>query len=410
MKRLFCLVIVCLLAASSIFGQCPPCCSNLGALPGSGDAHNLAPIPGCDCATRACPGCPGDNRRVMNIRFDTTAGSTWILGPNGHGGVIVEPVIYEAVVCAIQQWNTKVGSNGETIPYFFRINQDDPSETTPDVVISKHAPAGGGRAEEFHYESFSQINLAPSVTSIPNPDTNNCGRIAHELGHTLNIVNVDNTTGVGGCVTIMNGTYGNGTRGNNTVRTRDVDAVQRNASGTGPCSFATCPLNRREPICDDLDSDGFTTCGGDCDDTNPNLTTDCGGQCNPLNEENCYNSGGNWDSSTCNCDYGNQCDPVQEENCYLAGNEWDPATCTCYTGGSSCTEPGEWVEVASGQTTCQQCVGDSQSGVRETCTTYWTSYERYCPNGSVYDWRTEEGPQYCSSSGEYCEDVWMPCQ
>ena len=53
-------------------------------------------------------------------------------------------------------------------------------------------------------------------------------------------------------------------------------------------------------------------------------------QCSdPAGEQNCYNSGRQWDSSTCTC-FG--CNSWEEQNCYNSGGQWDSSTCTCTYG------------------------------------------------------------------------------
>lgn len=309
MRVLFTSVFLCLLmciAATEIAysqGQCPGCYNNTGPLPGSGDAHNLTPQSNCDCATANCPGCPGDNRRVLNIKFDTDSSKTWITGTRSDGSVIVEPSVEKAVVCAINQWNTKQGSNGARVPYFLRIDQND---STPDIVISKQSPTtGGGYATTFSFEDYDQIILSPAITSVPNPDTNNCGRIAHEFGH---VMNVDEVTS--GCTSIMTGVNSDGTRVDNSVQARDVDAVQRNGFNRAANCNNTGPMVRTEEssICPDYDGDGMTTCDGDCNDNDPTvaLPSECSGGgegCDPYAASDCLGlQTWYWNSETCTCE------------------------------------------------------------------------------------------------------------
>ena len=46
----------------------------------------------------------------------------------------------------------------------------------------------------------------------------------------------------------------------------------------------------------------------------------------PVGEQNCYNSGGQWNPNNCTCLI---CDPWEEQSCYNFGGQWDPGTCSC---------------------------------------------------------------------------------
>jgi hypothetical protein len=58
--------------------------------------------------------------------------------------------------------------------------------------------------------------------------------------------------------------------------------------------------------------------------------------CDPVDEQNCWNSGGSWDASTCSCNAG--CNPTSEEVnncincCSVNGSYWDYNTCSCVPG------------------------------------------------------------------------------
>lgn len=79
MKRLLLTVGVCLSALLSGMdvsqtqsGNCPPCYSDRNPMISDARARELPPDPQCVCATAGCPGCFGDNRQVIRVRFDTT--------------------------------------------------------------------------------------------------------------------------------------------------------------------------------------------------------------------------------------------------------------------------------------------------------------------------------------------------
>ena len=126
--------------------------------------------------------------------------------------------------------------------------------------------------------------------------------------------------------------------------------------------------------------------------------------CDPVEEWNCNNGGGNWDSGSCTCDYSNNCDAGQEQDCYYQGGSWDPNSCTCSGGGCN---PGSPVLVWSDSQSCSICDCAGGDGTRETCTRYYSTYEQYCQDGSLYNSWTEESSLFCGSSGEYCDDCWM---
>ena len=303
LSSLFLCVSLCTAAITTTYSACPDCFSNTGPLAGSGAAHNLTPQSGCNCATANCPGCPGDNRRVLNIKFDTNASTTWITGTYPDGGVIVEPAVYNAVVCAINQWNTTKGSNGERVPYFIRIDQNDSS---PDIIVSKQTPpGGGGYAETVVHDDYDQINMSPAITGVPNPDTNNCGRFGHEFGHVMNAAEAE------GCGSIMTGVHDDGTRNVNTVHAADVDAVQRNGFNRAAKCGETGPMVRLEAgdVCADEDGDGVTTCDGDCDDS-----PETGALSSPYLQEDCSDDLDNNCSGVVNegCDGGLTCNPPCE--------------------------------------------------------------------------------------------------
>jgi hypothetical protein len=48
----------------------------------------------------------------------------------------------------------------------------------------------------------------------------------------------------------------------------------------------------------------------------------------PVGEQNCYNSGGQWNPDNCTC----TCNPWEEQSCYNSGGQWDSFTCTCNYG------------------------------------------------------------------------------
>ena len=58
--------------------------------------------------------------------------------------------------------------------------------------------------------------------------------------------------------------------------------------------------------------------------------------CDPVDEQNCWNSGGSWDASTCGCNAGCNPTPQEVQNCInccsVNGSYWDYNTCSCVPG------------------------------------------------------------------------------
>jgi hypothetical protein len=158
----------------------------------------------------------------------------------------------------------------------------DQNDSTPDIIITKGTPSiGGGYAKTNFDEDHVEVMLSENVLNVPNAEVNNCGRTGHEFGHGMNAAETSH------CVSIMTGVNAaDGTRVDNTVQARDVDAVQRNAFNRARNCNETGPMVRMEQAndCFDMDNDGLTTCNGDCDDNDPSRTFNCGG-CVPTGEE-----------------------------------------------------------------------------------------------------------------------------
>jgi hypothetical protein len=311
MKRLLFMGVVCLYhvfaaadQAQAQSGNCPPCYIDRAPMTSNVRAHQLQPNSNCYCSTAGCPGCFGDNRQVIRIRFDTTEGLTWVNGRFPDGGYIIEPAIYHAVTCAANAWNTTQGSNGETVPYFFVIDQ---TSTDAHIIVRKEQPSAS------HYASISAeptppytMRLTPEMSNSNWPDYERCGTIKHEIGHPLNIGNAN------GCseTTIMVGYGISGWRHNNTIYPRDVDAAQRNFTSRNTCTGSYVSDTGEPQDCFDADGDSITTCDGDCDDTFWDPWNECGMTDCWQAELACYDKG--------------------------AGHEWDYITCTCRWVGGEC--------------------------------------------------------------------------
>jgi hypothetical protein len=332
MKRLLLTVGVCLSAlltgtdaSQTQSGDCPPCYGDRAPMTSDKRANQLTPNPQCNCATAGCPGCFGDNRLVVRVRFDTTPGFTWSNGTDPNGGQIIEPSIYHAVLCAMDGWNTTPGSSGETVPFFFVIDQES---TNPHVIVRREQPDPG----VSDYASISspatppyEMRLTPAMSDPAWSHAERCGTIKHELGHPLNAANAN------GCTdpkyTIMSG-YSRflGTRYTNSIHARDVDAAQRNAFNRSTCtgSYLADRRHNEPDECSemDFDEDGMTGCDGDCNDLNPFITTEChtGGEgvCSFQTTEDPWLAGN--DCYICDDGIDNDCDGKTDGQEYVCWN------------------------------------------------------------------------------------------
>jgi hypothetical protein len=274
-------------------------------------ARELPDAPNCNCATAGCPGCSDDNRQVIRIRFDTTSNVTWSTGTNANGQIIV-PEIYQAVLCAVEGWNTTSGTNGETTPFFFVIDQET---TSPHIIISREQPDDEDiYAETAGHTQPYRVRLSPDVANSSWSAARRCGTVRHEFGHPLNAGNAS------GCInpkfTIMSGLNRiTDDRYTNSIFPRDVDAVQHNFFNRSTCSLSYLNDNRESEECSDMDfdEDGVTGCDGDCSDLDPFVTTECheggggsGGTCNFQTYEDPWMDGN--DCSICTDGVDNDCD------------------------------------------------------------------------------------------------------
>lgn len=299
--------------------ECPPCYYDRAPMGGQGRGSELPQQPGCNCAadTGLCTGCPGDNRRVIRIKFD----AAWVNGRFPDGGYIIEPAIYNATKCATERWMGTKGSNGLGIHFVLYIDQN---ATNPDITIARRDLENF--AETTRTGPPFTMYLDPAILS--HSAENNCGRVAHELGHPLNAGGAPTS-----CVSIMRGSSGDGSRMYNNVLARDVDAVQKNFDDARrPDCTKSYQTDRGEQIEDGGgDGGGGDPCGGDpcCGDPC------CGDPC-------CYDSycGDPCRGDPCcgdpNC--GQQCYEVCDETCVTECTDedlyYDRSNCT---GDSHCS-------------------------------------------------------------------------
>jgi hypothetical protein len=307
--------------------QCPPCYRDRGPMPGHGVARGLPKEQNCFCSSQDCPGCSGDERRVIKIRFDTNPSTTWITGRYPDGGFIVDPVAYEAVKCAKTKWHKAVGSNGMAVHYFFVIDQN---ATDADIIIKKAEPFRGTFAGiSIKSTPPYEMSLSPAIAEKSGAD--NCGRVAHELGHAMNAGGAESCGN-----SIMQGLNIFDNRYTNDVFSRDVDAVQRNFSDAtrATCTDSYLSDSGEGPECFDEDNDGWTTCEGDCDDADETMNFDdtdsdelttCEGDCDDFN------------AFVLQCSAGGACSNTADyETClYMDHWHWNSASCECVPTGSA---------------------------------------------------------------------------
>lgn len=208
----------------------PPCYSDAAVIPGHDAASNLPAEFNCNC--------PGDNRRVVTVQID----SSWNV--TDSSGTHTNDNIWNAVKCAVNQWNTVRDPTGYTTGYYFVVDQQnhaDPSSTRADITITQAGPPGGGFASAGPGTSAPYtISLAASNGNLNGGSfttTDLCGRVAHEIGHEIGIGNATTS-----CNTIMTGANANGTRAHNQVTPNDVFRVNRHFD---PSTHGTCTASSR---------------------------------------------------------------------------------------------------------------------------------------------------------------------
>lgn len=304
------------------YGQnCPagePPCKNQTPLVGHGRADALPAEFNCNCA--------GDNRRVVTVRID----SSWNV--TDSSGTHTNDNIWNAVQCAINQWNTVRDPTGFRSAYYLVIDQSARVSQPADITVVNQTPTSGAGFAQTTTSYPYQMRLAPANGNLNGGQfttTDLCGRVAHELGHKLGITDA-------GCASIMNGSNADGTRPHNTVTANDVYQVNRNFDPTTRTNgYCTAPGtdNNEESTGGD---GGGDPCGGDpcCGDPC------CGDPC--CGDPCCYDS-------CC----GDPCcgDPNCGQQCYTVCTTYCYSACTVYDDYGYCYY---WEEVC--ETSCEtQC-------------------------------------------------------
>lgn len=218
MKAVVPILTILVLAATAFPQTCPPCWKNSNPQSGRGPARNLPADIYMPC------NCSDDNRRVMTVYIN----SSWNVDANGNStpGHTNEN-IWNAVNCALAEWNSAQDQFGNKTGYFFVLDQSH-QFGDPVIKIKK------GRTSVGNFAVTSWMGTAPNLTDPVieldprNRNLNNnrftpadlCGRVKHELGHIIGLADDVN------CTSIMSGSDTNGRRPYNNISSNDV--VQSN--------------------------------------------------------------------------------------------------------------------------------------------------------------------------------------
>jgi len=112
--------------------------------------------PASSLPTSLCSNCSGDNRRVIVVRIDSTWGS-----PTTNSNV------WNAVNCAIGQWNSATDQYGNHTGYYFVLDQGNVTGvSTADLTVTNSAVTGG-LAETDSYNNQTSANRQNTITSTP---------------------------------------------------------------------------------------------------------------------------------------------------------------------------------------------------------------------------------------------------
>jgi hypothetical protein len=117
----------------SAHGQtCPagqPPCKNQAPMVGHGRADALPAEFNCNCA--------GDNRRVITVRIDASWNVT------DSSGTHTNDYIWNAVQCAMAQWNTVRASDGSRTGYYLVVDQAARVSQPADITVVNQTPTSG---------------------------------------------------------------------------------------------------------------------------------------------------------------------------------------------------------------------------------------------------------------------------
>lgn len=227
----------------------PKCYSNLEPFAGHGAASSLPP--------QLCSTCSGDSRRVVTIRID----ASWNDHTDSSGNPATNNNIWNAVQCAVNQWNT-VKNGSSTTGYYLVVDQGGLVSGPPDINITNSGTSGTRAATDVNASGGANRH---GTIYLRNDNGNFgggsfsasdlCGRVAHEIGHNLGLANL-----IDGCATIMDGGYPDGKRSQNAVKPSDVAQVNANFASRGNCDTTTTADSSAEKS---IGESGGDPCGGD---------------------------------------------------------------------------------------------------------------------------------------------------
>ena len=226
------------------------------------------------------PAPDGSGRRVLNIRID----GSWDVDAQGNStpgntNSSIWNAVHGCAGCPVEgaarRWNDATDPSGHRTGYYFQLNQ---GTSNPDFIIRRQSPSNPSACASVSKTGPPYyINLPPNATGFDADVI--AGRIAHELGHRIGLVNDIN------CLSIMNAGFSGCHRPPeaNRIHPEDVRAVNDNMDPSRRqtncnADYATGgTADDEEEGCPDADGDGLPACNGDCNDSDPNFTFDCSG-------------------------------------------------------------------------------------------------------------------------------------
>jgi hypothetical protein len=249
---------------------CPQCFSDMGRLPGHGDAGG---------------------RRTINIYL----GAGWDSAEQrAH--------LEEALTCARTAWNTTNDYNGRGLLYDLQVTT---TQAQADIVIEGGATDDG--CAQNNVGSYpNTVTMGP--TTRANPVANVCSTLEHEIGHSLGLDQDDR------CVSVMNSSGAGCTTTRRELTPNDIFRVNQHVESPQTC---TSTLGGGGPEVDPCNGD---PCCGDPCCNDPDCGDPCAGDpyCNTYCYDVCeYQCG---DNETCVWD--DPCTP----GCDVFGNDicwWD---------------------------------------------------------------------------------------
>jgi hypothetical protein len=225
------------------------------------------------------------------VRIDSTWGS-----PTTNSNV------WNAVNCAISQWNSTTDQYGNHTGYYFVLDQGNATGvSTADITVTNVSVPTGFASTDAPVNStdpnrHNLINLDPANGTLNNNSftaTDLCGRVSHEMGHDIGITNET-------CSSIMVGANTAGQRTVNQVQQGDVASVNRNFNNDATCQS---DVTAGHEVCTE---NGISPGPGYFWDTSCCCwNVEVGGGCNSnfAEVEDCISrQSHSWNDATCTCE------------------------------------------------------------------------------------------------------------